>query len=95
MLDLSAVPISEDAYRLAKQNADQVSPLDHALQDGEDFELIMAAAPDEVAKLISAARRPVQMTVIGRLVDRLGLWQISPDGIETPLIPRGYEHPRT
>ena len=49
VLDLDAVPIADDARRLAEQLADGSTPLDHALGDGEDFELILAVPPDEAA----------------------------------------------
>ena len=44
IVDLDAIPIANDAYRLAKK--DGRSPLQHALSDGEDFELILAMDPD-------------------------------------------------
>ena len=40
-----AVPVSDDARRLAEKLADGSTPLDHALGDGEDFELILAVPP--------------------------------------------------
>ncbi len=39
VLDADAVPIAADARRLAEKLADGSTPLDHALGDGEDFEL--------------------------------------------------------
>ncbi len=52
IVDLDAIPIAGDAYRLAKK--DGRSPLQHALGDGEDFELILAMdsdwVPDELSR---------------------------------------------
>jgi len=41
-LDPAALPISRDAYRLAKKSGR--TPLDHALSDGEDYELLFTIA---------------------------------------------------
>ena len=53
MLDLEAVPIADDARRLAAKLADGSTPLDHALGDGEDFELILAVPPDEAEAMLA------------------------------------------
>jgi thiamine-monophosphate kinase len=42
-IDLSEVPVSEAAHQLAL--ADGKSALEHALSDGEDFELLLAVPP--------------------------------------------------
>ncbi len=91
-LDLSAIPVSPDAMKLSQQLADGISPLDHALGDGEDFELILAAAPDEAERIVQS--QPLSVTVhrIGQFVPQRGLWSILRDGHRCPLTPRGYEH---
>ena len=53
MVDLASVPVAEDARRLAANLADGSTPLDHALGDGEDFELILAVPPDEAARMLA------------------------------------------
>ena len=45
VVEMARVPVSDDARRLADELADGSTPLDHALGDGEDFELILAVAP--------------------------------------------------
>ena len=67
--------------------------LDHALADGEDFELILAVPPDEGARMI--AEQPlsgVRLSDIGEFVADRGLWQRDATGVITPLPPRGWEH---
>lgn len=84
-LDLAAVPIAA----AASKTADAKSPLDHALGDGEDFELILAVPPSEAKRLLE--EQPlghVRLTRIGRFIAEPGLRAI--DG--KPLTPRGYEH---
>ncbi len=92
-IELDHVPISPAAHELARQQADGRSALDHALSDGEDFELILAVAPDDAAKLISEQPvAPLQLTDIGEFIAEPGLWQITAAGNREPLEPRGWEH---
>ena len=52
-----AVPMADDARRLADKLADGSTPLDHALGDGEDFELILAVPPRRSASGCSPSSR--------------------------------------
>ncbi len=93
VLDLTAIPIDEAAYRLSHNKPEVESALDHALSDGEDFELILAVPPDDAARLI--AEQPLgslAVTDIGEFVTAPGLWGIDADGEREPLEIRGYEH---
>lgn len=90
-LTVASIPIHPDAYRLAERLADGSSPLDHALADGEDFELILAVPPEEARRLLSEQPLGIPVTDIGRFVEAPGLWQLGPEG-PLPLSPRGYEH---
>jgi thiamine-monophosphate kinase len=93
VIDLDRVPISPAAYELAGQQADGRSPLDHALSDGEDFELILAVAPGDAQRLLSDQPvAPLQLTDIGQFIAEPGLWQITAGGERQPLQPRGWEH---
>ena len=92
-LALDRVPVAPAAYELARQKADGRTPLDHALSDGEDFELILAVAPDDAARLLSEQPvAPLQLTDIGEFIAEPGLWQTTADGSREPLPPRGWEH---
>lgn len=89
-LELERIPIAADALRLAEQ--DGIPPLDHALADGEDFELLLAAAADVAQRIVDD--QPLGATPIseiGRFIEASGLWQ-SQNGRRTPLAPRGWEH---
>lgn len=92
VLDLTRIPIAPAAEERAKERSDGSTALDHALGDGEDFELILAIPPHEAAELI--ARQPVDapLTQIGYFVAEPGLFAGSPDGTRSPLTPHGYEH---
>ncbi len=90
LVDPELIPISPAAHRLAA--ADGISPLEHALADGEDFELILAVPKAVSERLIANQPLQVPLTRIGRLVPERGLWQTNSDGSRTALPPRGYEH---
>jgi thiamine-monophosphate kinase len=91
-IELSRVPISPDAHELARRRGDGLSPLEHALSDGEDFELLMAASPHEAARLLAEQPLGAPISQVGVFVNSPGLWRRSDDGSREPLAPRGYEH---
>lgn len=91
VLDLAAVPIHPDAVHLAA--TDGGSPLDHALADGEDFELLLALPPAAAADLLAAGWPfPTPLTRIGTVTSGPGLSARSTDGRVAPLTPRGFLH---
>jgi thiamine-monophosphate kinase len=90
VLELKEIPIAPAAYELACGNG-RVA-LDHALGDGEDFELILAVPSNIVADLLSTQPLGVPLARIGRFVKEAGLWEDAPDGTRRTLAPRGYEH---
>jgi thiamine-monophosphate kinase len=92
---LADVPIHPDALTMSRQPGDGKSPLDHALADGEDFELIMAMPPDAARALVAAAASPslgLPITVIGAVEAGSGLVAIAADGSRRSLEPRGFLH---
>ena len=91
VLDLAAVPIAAAARELAVSRADGMTPLDHALSDGEDFELLLAMPPDEARRVIAEQPLAIPVTIIGEFVDQAGLWQRQ-SGRLVPLPARGFLH---
>ncbi len=87
-----SVPVAEDAVRLAERLGDGSTPLEHALGDGEDFELILAVPPDEAERMLAEKPLGVALTAIGQFIQEPGLWQTGADGRRIPLAPRGYRH---
>lgn len=89
--------INEDAIPIspaAQQMNDQRPPLEHALGDGEDFELLFAVAPETGGQLL--AQQPlrdlgVMLHHIGEFVPA-GLWRANSDGQRRVLEPLGYVH---
>lgn len=87
------IPIHDDARRLAASQSgpSAADPLDHALGDGEDFELLLAL-PREAIEKLRALDRGNMLHVIGRCTAEPGLRLIAADGRSEPLEPRGWQH---
>jgi len=86
-----AIPISADAKKMAA--SDNRTPLDHALSDGEDFELLLAVEPVDAQDLLK--QNPlgdVRLTHIGKIVEGSGVSIVAADGSRKALPPGGYEH---
>lgn len=92
ILDLDAVPVCEDAQRLATQLADGSTALEHALADGEDFELILAVPPQEAQRMLTDRPVDVLLTDVGCFVEETGLWQTDSRLGKRKLTPSGWEH---
>jgi thiamine-monophosphate kinase len=92
VVETDRVPIHEDAYLLAKQQADGRTPLDHALGDGEDFELILAVPPHDAQRMLADQPLAARLTDIGEYTTNPGLWQRTNAGTIVPLKPIGWEH---
>jgi thiamine-monophosphate kinase len=92
VVQTEAVPVAADAQRLAALRADGRTPLDHALSDGEDFELIMAVPPPDARRMISEQPLGVPLSDIGEFVAQPGLWRRNGNGPPQPLPPAGYVH---
>jgi len=95
VLDLGAIPIHPDAVTMSRQAGDSRSPLEHALGDGEDFELVLAMAPEVAAAAVAASGTEaldVPLTIIGDVIEASGLFVREHDGALAPLVPRGFLH---
>lgn len=89
-LRLDTIPISPDAERLAA--CDRISPLEHALGDGEDFELLLTASPEAAERIVCDQPLDVPVTIIGACVSQLGLWKFDQQRQLLPLDASGYRH---
>jgi len=91
-LDLARVPVAPAAHELAQKQVDGNSALDHALADGEDFELILAVPPEEARRMQREQPLGVPLAIVGQFIAEPGLWQVDAGGRRDQLVPRGYEH---
>ncbi len=89
-VDLDVVPIAAAANELAAR--DGVPALQHALSDGEDFELILAVPSETARRLLDEQPLGVPLTRIGKFVKAAGLWQRQASGDRIPLAVHGYLH---
>ncbi len=83
----AAIPIDS----AAREMKDELSPLEHALGDGEDFELVFAVDPVDGRRLLQA--QPVMgvtLRHIGECVEE-GFW-LEEKGQRRRVEPRGYAH---
>ena len=83
ILEASGVGARLEASRIPCTNG---VPLEQALSEGEDYELLAAIPPDETPS--------DDFTVIGTIVEGDELTIVASDGSEKPLSIRGYEHGR-
>jgi thiamine-monophosphate kinase len=92
VINLDAVPIADDARRLAERLDDGSTALDHALGDGEDFELILAAPPDAAARMLAEQPLGIPLGEVGQFIAEPGLWQTDRRHGRRKLTSRGWEH---
>jgi thiamine-monophosphate kinase len=90
VLDTAAIPVHPDAQLQASQ--DGRTPLEHALGDGEDFELCFTAAPGDAAKLDAQPLKGITLHRVGTLTGSPGVWLRHADGRIEPLTVRGFDH---
>ena len=81
LIDGDLVPIHEDAHALFRQ--DRRSPLEHAVHDGEDYELLFTGPIEKCAAL---------GTQVGIMLVGSGV-TLRTQGKVEPLAPGGWEHP--
>jgi thiamine-monophosphate kinase len=86
VLHADAIPIADAARAMA----DECTPLEHALGDGEDFELVFAVAPAAAEMLLRMPPVP-GLTIIGECIAETGLW-LEENGCRRPLPALGYVH---
>lgn len=93
VIDAARVPVSAAAKRMR----DRRPPLEHALADGEDFELLFTVPRRHMSVFEAAWRRQFRLrcTRIGKITGTPGRLEIEEDGTRSTLGIRGYEHFRT
>lgn len=92
LVHLAAIPIHDDAVLMSHQPDDTHSPLDHALADGEDFELLLAMPPDDARALVAAPPEGLRPAIIGEVTETPGLVSVAANGTRAVLEPRGFLH---
>ena len=80
-----AVPIHEDA-------ADSEEPLQAALSDGEDFELLFTVSQADAHRLATIDLPDAALTLIGTTTSDRSVWLEHTDGTRVPLSDSGWKH---
>jgi thiamine-monophosphate kinase len=91
ILDAASIPIHPDARAMSLE--DGRSPLDHALNDGEDFELCVVASPEDAVRLVQDPPAPARVFRIGEVTADAGML-LRTDGRHTVIERRGFDHLR-
>jgi len=87
------IPIADAAREAAAESGR--TPLEHALNDGEDFELVMTMSPESAETLAANPPGGVPVTVIGQVSVEVPAGRIAletRDGKQQLLDTHGYEH---
>jgi thiamine-monophosphate kinase len=92
LLDAGAIPVHPDAHAASAE--DGRTPLDHALNDGEDFELCLVVPADAADRLVHDPPPPAVVHRIGTIRDEPGIWLSAENGPPTPVAARGFDHLR-
>jgi thiamine-monophosphate kinase len=88
VLHAKQIPISDAAQQLN----DDKSPLEHALTDGEDFELAFAVSEADARRLLqSQPIAGIQLTHVGDFVAEQALF-LHENGTMRPIEPLGFTH---
>jgi thiamine-monophosphate kinase len=81
------IPLSD----VVMEMKDSRTPLEHALHDGEDFELLFAVSPEDAQRLKESPPSGVSLYHVGHCTKEASITLLQ-DQKTTPLHPQGYEH---
>jgi len=85
----SEIPLAPAAKKAAGKSGK--TPLEHALSDGEDYELLFTVSERDAKRLTEGVPFETPLTAVGRIIES-GLYLQRRDGRRTRLKPGGYEH---
>jgi thiamine-monophosphate kinase len=83
-----AIPIHPDV----DPGMDESQRRQRALSDGEDFELLLAVAPDQGQQLLQHPPFETPISKIGEFTNSPGCWLRLGCGERVPLVPTGWQH---
>jgi len=91
-IDPTTVPVSTAAHEVTQGQTTGATALQHALHDGEDFELLLAVAPDVAETLLQDQPIDCGITWIGDFATGDGVYTRLADGSLKAVEPQGYVH---
>lgn len=90
VINAESVPIHEDAQKLAKNS--KKSPLEHALTDGEDFEIAFTCSVDKKEEVLKLRNVLSDLTLIGNMITASTNRIIKSDGTNLIIKGEAFEH---
>jgi len=85
VINAEQIPISREAGKMQQ-------PLNSALNDGEDFELLFTLSERNCLRLLKQWAGSIPITQIGEITDTKKMQIKMPDGRINDLQPKGYDH---
>ncbi len=92
ILDADLIPVHLDA--VSESQRDGRTPLEHALHDGEDFELCFTVSPEDATRLLANPPASVHIHRIGEVTSDRGIRLRDSEGRRSEIEPRGFNHLR-
>lgn len=90
VVDLAKIPLTQATTERSQQTGR--AALEHALYDGEDFELLLAVPPDQWQNMQRDDLLMIELTAVGTFVPEKQRWTVDHQGVKQPMIIQGYEH---
>lgn len=76
----------------ARHQPDDRSALDHAISDGEDFELLFTISPLDIERILREWPFEVKLSKIGEIVSEQNCVLVDSNGVSQALAARGWRH---
>lgn len=89
-LQSNSIPIHQDAVKLGEYSGR--TPLEHALSDGEDFEILFALDPEKEEGMLNKWPFPIQLTKVGEFKKNGPNQLMKPNGQVVSLERISFEH---
>ena len=80
VLHTAEIPIAADSVQWSTCGGESKSPLDHALADGEDFELLLAMPATEAQRLVADSPFETRLSIVGELTADTGITLVDAEG---------------
>jgi thiamine-monophosphate kinase len=91
-LKAEAIPVSEDALALSREGEGHEDPLRHALNDGEDYELVFCLPQRDAKAAAASGVLGTLVSIIGAVTSEKDSFIVRPGGAREPLRGGGWEH---
>jgi thiamine-monophosphate kinase len=92
LIEAAQVPLHSDA--IEQSQSDGIAPIDHALHDGEDFELCVVCSADDALRLLGNRPGGTILHRIGQITSEPGLRIRDSEGTISHVQVRGFDHLR-